>query len=113
VHGFGGAVPACVVGVSRVSASVYTRLFDSLDTFVLKTLFNLKELSTSRLINRMASCSNSCIPGGTLGAEHVPVNLVLHLGDNGLGALVIWIIIIVPPIEASLVASIGDLAVMD
>lgn len=113
MHGFGRAVPASVVGVSRVSTSINARLLHVLDTFIFKTLFNLKELSAGCLIIRMASCSNSCIPGGTLSAEHVSVNLVLHLSDNSLSALVIWIVIIFPPIEASLVASIGYLAVMD
>ena len=61
----------------------------------------------------MAGRSNGLIPCWLLGAQKVTVNLLLNDSNGLFGLLMIWVVVFLPPVEASLILSIVQLAVMN
>ena len=113
MDGLSRAVPAGVVSVTSVGASVDTRVSDSLDSFILQTLFDFEQLLSSDVLMAVAGGADRVVPGRVLCTQEVAVNIFLdHLYHN-LGALMVGICVLLPPVEASLVLLVVQLAVMN
>ena len=113
MNGFGWSIPASVIRIASISACINFWLFDSLNALVFQTLLNFEKLLSSCVIFRMASRTHGTFPSGTLRAQEVAVNSVLDISDGGFGALVGWVCVLIPPVEASLVLSVVQLTVMN
>ena len=110
---FSGAVPASVICVARVGTSVHLGLFNRLNALVLQALLNFEELLSSRLIGRVSGRADSIIPSGAFRSQEVSIDGVLNIRDGRLCALMTRVRVLIPPVEARLIPSIIQLAVMD
>lgn len=115
VDGLGAQVPACVVGVAGVAASVHFRLLHLLDVLITEAFLDVKESFASLLSDLVAGADGAdCgVPGGLLGAEEVAVNIVVDYVPRLLRPLVVRVLVLLPAAEARLVPVEVDLAVSD
>ena len=110
---FDRTIPASMVGISSVSTGIHSRFLDCLNTLVLKTLLDLKELLRSMVFSRVTCGADSGVPRGLLCAKEVSVDIMLDSADDSLSSLVNWISVFIPTVETCLVTGIVQLAVMD
>lgn len=61
----------------------------------------------------MSRRAHRIVPSGALRAQEVTIDRLLDIRDSGLGSLMRRVRVLVPPIEAGLVARVVQLAVMD
>ena len=113
MDGFSRAIPASVVCVSSIGSCINFGLTSCLNFFIFQTLLNLEKLLRSRLIGRMSRCTNGIVPSGALSTEEVAIDGMLDVSDGGLSALMIWVGVLIPSVEASLVSSVVQLTVMN
>ena len=113
VDSLGGDVPASMMGVASVSACVDARLIKLLNLLILKALFDLKQLLRNGVFCGVADRTNTTVPGGTLSAEEVPVDLMFNSGDHLFDLLVVGVVVFLPPREAGLVTPVVCLTVMN
>ena len=102
-----------MVSVASVRTSVDTRLLCFLNLLVLQALFDFEQLLSCAVDVRMSNDSDRVIPGRTLRAQEVEINFFFNLGNNCLGVLVVWIVVLFPPVEAGLIFRVVQLAVMN
>ena len=113
MDGFGTVVPAGVVGVTGVAACVHAWLLDLCDFLVLQAFLDFEQGLTCRINLWMAGRAHCTVPSRALGAEEVAVNGLLDVSDCLLGLLMVGVRVLLPPVEARLVAPVVQLAVMD
>lgn len=113
MDGFSRAIPASVVCVSSICSCINFGLISSLNFFIFQTLLDLEKLLRSRFIGRMSRCTNGIIPSWALSTKEIAIDGMLDVGDGSLGALMIWVGVLIPSVEASLVSGIVQLTVMN
>lgn len=109
----GGSVPASVVCITRVCASVHSWLLHLLNALILQAFLDFKQLLSRRFFIEMACSADSWVPFGTFRAQEVAIDFFLYLRNNCFGFLVIRVVVVLPPVEACLVLAVVELAVMD
>ena len=113
VNSFSGAVPTCVISIARISARVDPRLFYPLDALVFQALLNFEKLLSSRFIGRMSGRADSVIPSRAFRSQEVTINRMFDICNSGFCALMKRVRVLVPPVEARLIASVIQLTVMN
>lgn len=106
-------VPARVISVTRIGASIHTRLFQLTDFLILEPFLDLKQLLRNWLILRVADGSYTAAPCWPLGPEEVSVDFLLHGSHSLLDFVVIRVVVLLPTSEAGLIAGVVCLAVMN
>ena len=102
-----------MICIARVGARVHLGLPDRLDALVFQALLNFEKLLSSCFIGRMSSRAHSVIPSRAFRSQEVPIDGVLNIGDGCFSALMSWVRVLVPPVEARLIASVIQLTVMN
>ena len=113
MHHLSRVVPASVVGVAGVAAGVDALLLHRRQLLVAQTLLNIEQLLGDLVLVGMAHDADARVPRGLLRAQEVAINLVFDLPDGALDIRVLRVRVVLPAREASLVASVVLLAVMD
>jgi len=102
-----------VVSVTSVSTGVDTRLLCFLNLLVFQALFDFEKLLSCAFDVGMSNDSDRVIPGWTLRTQEVAINFFFNLGNYCLGMLVVWIVVLFPPVEAGLIFRVIQLTVMN
>ena len=113
MYRLGRTIPAGMVSITRVSASVYALIFQFLNFLILQTLFDLEQLLRRVVWLGVANDTNAAVPGRLLSAEEVSIHLMLHCLHSAFNLGVLRVSVLVPPGKASLLPSVVVLAVMD
>ena len=102
-----------MISVARVGARVNLRLFNGLNALVFQALLNVEKLLSCRLIGRVSSRADSIVPSGAFRSQEVTINGMLDICDGGFRALMKRVRVLVPSVEARLIPSVIQLAVMN
>ena len=102
-----------MISIARVGARVHLGLLNRLDALVFQALLNFEKLLSSRFIGRMSGRADSVIPSRAFRSQEVSIDRVLNIVDGRFGALMTRVRVLVPPVEARLIASVIQLTVMN
>ena len=102
-----------MISIACVGACVNLGLLNRLDALVFQALLNFEKLLSSRFIGRMSSRADSVIPSRAFRSQEVSIDRVLNIVDGRFGALMTRVRVLVPPVEARLIASVIQLTVMN
>ena len=102
-----------MISIARVGARVHLGLLNRLDALVFQALLNFEKLLSSRFIGRMSGRADSVIPSRAFRSQEVSIDGVLDIDDRLFGALMTRVRVLVPPVEARLIASVIQLTVMN
>ena len=102
-----------MICIARVSSRVHLGLLNRLNALVFQALLNFEKLLSSRFIGRMSGSADGVIPSRAFRSQEVPINSVLNIVDGLFCALMGRVRVLVPPVEARLIASVIQLTVMN
>ena len=106
MHSLSRAVPARVIGVSRVSTGIDPWLLHFCDFLVVEALLDVEKLLVYDVLVGVAGGTHRGVPGRFLRAKEVAIDLMLDLRNDILGLRMIRVVIILPSSEARLVFSV-------
>ena len=102
-----------MICIARVSSRVHLGLLNRLNALVFQALLNFEKLLSSRFIGRVSGRADGVIPSRAFRSQEVAIDGVLDIGDRLFGALMTRVRVLVPPVEARLIASVIQLTVMN